>query len=204
LQWGYGNTTDNLVYDQQLARSLREWAVDAMAVAIRLVEGLGASVERSSDCAAKPSTVVPAVSRRRLFLSSEAALEDILIERWVELDFGLALDYVDRQLRCADIGIIDILARDQATGGFVVIELKRDQGDDEVFGQLARYMGWIAEHRDQPEGVPVLGIIIAAEITPKLRTAAKTNPNVRLLTYNLRIALDRVEWPEQAGNEDRK
>jgi RecB family endonuclease NucS len=71
----------------------------------------------------------------------------------------------------------------------VVIELKRDQGDDEAFGQLCRYMGWIADNMEQPEFVPVMGIIIAAEITPKLKAAAKTNPNVRLVEYGVRLEL---------------
>jgi RecB family endonuclease NucS len=99
------------------------------------------------------------------------------------------LEYVGRQIPCGEIGVLDILARDRTTDGFVVIELKRDQGDDQTFGQLSRYMGWIAENKDQPDGVPVAGIIIAAEITPKLEAAAKTNPNVRLVSYNLNLEL---------------
>ena len=79
--------------------------------------------------------------------------------------------------------------RDRSTGSFVVIELKRDQGNDETFGQLSRYMGWIAENKDQPEGVPVRGIIVAAQITLKLEAAANTNPNVRLVEYAVKIEL---------------
>ena len=52
-------------------------------------------------------------------------------------------------------------------------------------------MGWISENSAQPDGVPVGGIIIAAEITPKLEAAAKTIPNVRLLRYAIRLALTR-------------
>ncbi len=77
--------------------------------------------------------------------------------------------------------------------GFVVIELKRDQGDDETFGQLSRYMGWIAENKDQPDGAPVRGIIVAAQITPTLEAAAKTNPNVRLVEYAVRLELSPKE-----------
>ena len=39
------------------------------------------------------------------------------------------------------------------------------------------------------EALPVCGIIIAAEITPKLEAAAKTNPNVRLVEYAVRLEL---------------
>ena len=44
------------------------------------------------------------------------------------------------------LGTLDILARDRSTGDYVVIELKRDQGDDRVVGQVSRYMGWIKQH----------------------------------------------------------
>lgn len=50
-------------------------------------------------------------------------------------------------------------------------------------------MGWVADNMNQPQGVPVAGIIIAAEITPKLEAAAKTNPNVRLVEYAVRLEL---------------
>ncbi len=59
-------------------------------------------------------------------------------------------------------------------------------------------MGWIAENKDQPEGVPECGIIIAAEITPKLEAAAKTNPNVRLVEYAIRIELSPKGQSRQA------
>ena len=54
---------------------------------------------------------------------------------------------------------------------------------------MCRYMGWVGENLIQMDGVPVCGIIIAAEITPKLEAAAKTNPNVRLVEYAIRIEL---------------
>lgn len=124
-----------------------------------------------------------------LRLSLETYLEDLIIEQWSDINFGADLFFVDRQMQCGDIGYLDILARDKATDGFMVIELKRDEGDDETFGQLSRYMGWIADNKDQPEGAPVRGIIVAAQIAPKLEAAAKTNPNVRLVEYAIRLEL---------------
>jgi RecB family endonuclease NucS len=141
----------------------------------------------------------------QLRLSLETYLEDLIIEQWSQIDFRADLSFVERQSKCGDIGYLDILARDKETNGFVVIELKRDQGDDETFGQLSRYMGWVAANKDQPEGVAVAGIIIAAEITPKLEAAAKTNPNVRLVEYTIRIELSpkgSVKTGDAAGDGD--
>jgi len=190
IVWGHGNQADSLVYDDHLATTLCNWAIDAIAVPIRLVEGLaaGISVKVQASTIARPigeSSTRP----RRLSLTEERLLEDLIVEYWTDLQFGTDLKYVGRQIPCGDIGVLDILARDKATDGFVVIELKRDQGDDETFGQLSRYMGWIAENKDQPEGVPVTGVIIAAGITSKLKAAAKTNPNVRLVEYAIRLEL---------------
>ena len=49
--------------------------------------------------------------------------------------------------------------------------------------------GELPEDFKDMDGVPVAGIIIAAEITPKLEAAAKTNANVRLVEYAVRIEL---------------
>jgi len=67
--------------------------------------------------------------------------------------------------------------------------LKRDPGDDEALGQLCRYMGWVADDMEQADFVPVIGTNIAAEITPKLRPAARTNPNLRLVEYGTKLEL---------------
>src|SRR5439155_24219921 len=105
------------------------------------------------------------------------------------------LDYLGRQVPCDDLGFIDILARDRTTGDFVVIELKRDRTDDEVVGQLSRYMGWIKERRATPAGLGVRGIIVVHEVTPKLRAAALAHHNEDLYTYDLAIALQPVALP---------
>lgn len=119
--------------------------------------------------------------------------EELIIEQWSRIDVGADLSFVGRQMKCGDIGTLDILARGRATDGFVVIGLKRDKGDDEVFGQLCRYMGWVGQNLIQMDGVPVAGIIIAAEITPELEATAKTDPNVRLVEYAIRLELSPKE-----------
>jgi RecB family endonuclease NucS len=113
------------------------------------------------------------------------------VEQWDSLPWAAELEYLGRQV-AADEGFIDIFARDRSTGDFVVIELKKDQTDDEVVGQLSRYMGWAKERRAAPAGVKVRGIIVAHEATPKLRAAASAHDNVSLYLYKLALALQSV------------
>ena len=80
----------------------------------------------------------------------EAQLEDFLIHNWDETDLGKTYDliYEDElisQQYKTDIGRIDILARNKATGSHVVVELKRNQTSDDTVGQILRYMGWVEE-----------------------------------------------------------
>ncbi len=183
--------------------NIKDFAVEAMMTMLRLLDRYGEkpAVTRkktpSKSCDAIDDTAVG----DQLRLSLETYLEDLIIEQWLQIDFGADLSFVERQTNCGDIGYLDILARDKATDGFVVIELKRDKGDDEVFGQVCRYMGWVGENLIQMDGVPVCGIIIAAEITPKLEAAAKTNPNVRVVEYAIRIEL-LPKGPVKTGDGD--
>lgn len=191
LPWGHESQAHELTEGGLLANNLREFAVDGMLAMIRLLERYGqrpvvrTAEELDNQSVAREARPVT----ERLRLTLESYLEDLIIEQWSDIDFGTDLEFVERQVECGNIGTLDILARDRNTDGYVVIELKRDQGDDETFGQLSRYMGWIAENKDQPEDVPVSGIIVAAEITLKLEAAAKTNPGVRLVEYAIKLEL---------------
>ena len=171
--------------------NIRDFGVEAMMTMLRLLDRYGQkpAVKRKKTPSKSSDAIEDTTVGDQLRLSLETYLEDIIIEQWSQIDFGADLSFVERQTKCGDIGYLDILARDKATDGFVVIELKRDEGDDEVFGQVCRYMGWVGENLIQMDGVPVCGIIIAAEITPKLEAAAKTNPNVRLVEYAVRLQL---------------
>ena len=78
---------------------------------------------------------------------------------------------------------IDILAVD-ASGAFVVIELKVSRGYDRVIGQLQRYMGWIQVNVAQ--GQRVRGIIVAGEISDDLILATSLIADrVKLFEYSL-------------------
>lgn len=84
------------------------------------------------------------------------------------------------------VGPIDILASD-AAGAFYVFELKRARSPDHAIGQLARYMGWIRQTIGK--GKDVSGIIVAKEISDKLRYAISAVPNVTLFEYEVEFRL---------------
>lgn len=88
-----------------------------------------------------------------------------------------------------DVGPIDLLAKN-STGDYYVFELKLDRGADAALGQLLRYMGWCSKHLSK--GRKVFGVILAAEISDKLRYAASLVPGITLLEYQLQIQVQPV------------
>lgn len=89
----------------------------------------------------------------------------------------------------ADSWNIDILAVDNHEN-FVIIELKKSLSGDKVFGQIARYMGWVKEHLAK-KGQTVRGIIIGGTISNELKYAAMLSNNVKLMEYSLSVKLKR-------------
>jgi len=89
-----------------------------------------------------------------------------------------------------EVGRIDILAVDDA-GAFYVFELKRGTSPDAAVGQIARYMGWISQGIGR--GKPVYGIIVAREISPRLRFAVHAVPNLSLFEYKVSFTLNEVK-----------
>lgn len=85
---------------------------------------------------------------------------------------------------------IDVLAIDKKKN-FVVIELKKSQSSDKVFGQIARYMGWVKTYLCKYKQ-KVRGVIIGGTITEELKYAAKLNDNVKLMEYSLSVSLKEV------------
>jgi hypothetical protein len=122
----------------------------------------------------------------------EKQLEEFIIENWNESEFGKSLDliYEDGLLKSqqyrTDIGIIDILARDKATGSFVVIELKRNQSSDDTVGQVLRYMGWVTENLKEKH---VRGIIVAGTYDEKLYYAQNMIQAVDVFLYEVQFKL---------------
>ncbi len=100
------------------------------------------------------------VQRQRL----EKKIEDFYADALDQIEPGLRLVPNGRQ-HSTVIGRIDLLC-EAADGKFVVVEIKKDEADDAVFGQLLRYIGWV--HRMMPGGRSnVRGIIVARGFPPR-------------------------------------
>lgn len=126
---------------------------------------------------------------KRQYLSmivSEETVEDILARNMELIEPGMTL--VDRQL-ITEVGRIDLFARDK-NGVFTIIELKKGKTEDDVFGQLSRYLGWCKKTKARSGNVR--GIIIAKQIGIKLWAAADGHDTpVEFLEYDLKMSLDK-------------
>ena len=111
---------------------------------------------------------------------AERNLEDFVVERLEMIEPGLRLE--ERQ-KSTPAGRLDLLCRD-ANGNYVVVELKRTQGTDQVVGQVLRYMGWLIETHGADK---VRGIVIVGTKDPALSYAAMAVPNVQVKEFKLRI-----------------
>jgi hypothetical protein len=110
----------------------------------------------------------------------ERNLEDLLIQQLESIEPGLKL--VGRQLG-TPAGRLDILVQD-SSGHYVVIELKRTIGRDQVVGQILRYMGWVSEKFKADK---VRGIIVVGDKDPLLAYAAKVVPNLTVKKFIISV-----------------
>lgn len=111
---------------------------------------------------------------------AERNLEDFVLLQLEKIEPGLKL--VERQLSTS-AGRLDILCQDHL-GLYVVVELKRDQGTDQVVGQILRYMGWVQENYNTDK---VRGIIIVGRKDNLMSYAVKTVPNIQVKEFRLTI-----------------
>lgn len=122
----------------------------------------------------------------------EKQLEDFIVENWESTKLGKELDLIyeegslkSQQFR-ADIGPIDILAKDKKSGEFVVIELKKNQSSDDTVGQILRYMGWVKEKLSNTN---VRGIVVAGKYDERLDYARKMIPGLEVFIYEVQFNL---------------
>ncbi len=66
----------------------------------------------------------------------------------------------------------------------VVVELKREQGTDQVVGQILRYMGWVKDHYRTDK---FRGIIVVGSKDQALSYAIKAVSNVQVKEFRLLI-----------------
>jgi hypothetical protein len=190
-QWGHGVNAVFPVQDARRVKELTDWAVGTLSL-------LFDHLERRQQIVIPVNGHGTAPRSLNLRVALEQYLEDLLIARWDSLPWGQELEYLARQVECGLLGTLDILAGDRMSGEYVVIELKRDQGDDEVVGQVSRYMGWIKQHRADPKSVGVRGIIVAHEATDRLCSAVAPHSNIGLYTYEFAVTLAPIVVPAQA------
>ena len=124
----------------------------------------------------------------------EKLLEEFLISNWDKIGafrtyeiYTKDGEIVGRQFKAGE-GKIDILAREKDTGNFVVIELKRNQTNDAVAGQILRYMNWIKKNfvRGKED---VKGIVIAGDIDDSLKLSLADRKDVQLMRYEIDFKL---------------
>ncbi|MBC6428903.1 MAG: DUF91 domain-containing protein [Cellvibrionales bacterium] len=119
----------------------------------------------------------------------EQDLRDYLAKNLETLEPGLRLHEDGIEHPVAG-GFIDILALDKQ-GNPVVIELKVSRGHQRAIGQLAYYLAWVKENR--ANGKPVRGMIVASEVTEKVRLAASQLPNTTLFEYSITFSIHPVK-----------
>lgn len=167
------------------------WQIQETADQVRVIkpgtEGLVGLTSEDEEQALTPPQA--AESAESSLFALESHLRDYLARNLNStVKFATPLEVVDVEYSTA-VGPIDLLAKNSA-GDYYVFELKLERGADAALGQLLRYMGWCAKHLSQ--GRPVFGVVLAAEISEKLRYAASLVPNITLLEYELQIQVRSV------------
>jgi len=85
-------------------------------------------------------------------------------------------------------GYIDILAKD-SKGNFIIFELKKGRKNDEVIGQILRYIGWVRKNL-VTKGENVRGIIVVGKENKRLELAlsevkGKVSAKIYKITFKL-------------------
>lgn len=127
----------------------------------------------------------------------EKYLEDFMWDNWNKIDFGEKLNrFTDedgnegKQYYTEDAGYIDILAKDK-DDNFVVFELKKGRKNDEVIGQVLRYIGWVRKNL-AIEGEGVRGVIIVGAKDQKLEYALQEiSDKVSVKLYKISFRLEK-------------
>lgn len=88
------------------------------------------------------------------------------------------------------VGLIDILAVGDENN-FVVFELKLSKGSDAAMGQISRYMGWVNQNLSNKKKAK--GVIVAKNVTEKLKYAAFIIPDISLFEYKLNFNINQVD-----------
>jgi restriction system protein len=123
----------------------------------------------------------------------EKYLEDFIVTNFDAIFKGKLRIYsdsegADGQQFTTEIGSIDILAVEPASGSFVVIELKKGRPSDQVIGQVLRYMGWVKRNLCSHDQT-VKGLVICRDPDPKLNYALEMTNSIDVRYYSVSFAL---------------
>jgi len=123
----------------------------------------------------------------------EKYLEEFIVSNFSTIFKGALKIYKetednDGQQYTTDIGPIDILAVENESNSFVVIELKKGRPSDQVVGQVLRYMGWVKENLCM-DGQAVKGLVICQDQDKKLTYALKMVSNIDVRYYSVSFSL---------------
>ena len=128
------------------------------------------------------------------FMPLEEYLEEYVVKNWDNINFGETLtlyrdeDGTPGQQYTTDVGIIDILAKDNKNN-FVVIELKRAESGYKVVGQVLNYMGWVQGNLAQKDQ-KVRGMIIVGRADKTLQHALMpVSDKISLKEYRVSMKL---------------
>ena len=135
-----------------------------------------------------------ATTRAGSHFGLERHLHEFLRDNWVQTELATewtlyedAGDLVGYEFP-TNVGRIDLLAHHRTEPRWLVVELKRGQGDDTTVGQLTRYMGWVQQNLADA-GDQVEGLIISASGGDRIKYALDVVPNASLLTYEVEFRL---------------
>lgn len=166
------------------------WSLDALWWAVKSQSEVVASTE--GDLLRQPlnSEFYPSLG-----FKLERHLQDFIADNWVKIPLSQEWtiyaeqgdDDAGVEYPC-DVGSIDILARHKNGKDWLIIELKRNQTDDDTVGQVLRYMGWIKAEKAEPNE-NVKGLIIAREANQKLMYALNVTNDIDLQLYEIEFRL---------------
>ena len=148
-------------------------------------------VEGSGSAIARPEAESEVEDPSEFVL--EKYLEDFIVSNFNTIFSGRLRvfedsDGNDGQQYATDIGSIDVLAVEERTRSFVVIELKKGRSSDRVVGQILRYMGWVKRNLCE-NGQTVKGLVICREHDPRLTYALEMTNNIDVRYYSVSFKL---------------
>ena len=122
----------------------------------------------------------------------EKNLEDFLVDTWDQLPYFKDYDLykeggeTGRQVMTRT-GPLDLLAITKDQSRMLVVELKRNAGEERALAQTCRYITDI-ERKFNKKG-QVEGLIICSKQTAQLREAVMQVPKIKVLEYKINFAL---------------